>query len=82
MNLREKLRAVGGAGNRRPDAGPAASDCRHFAVYRPPEEFPGAFRLTADTLRMMSDRDIPENLDPRRILYLDTETAVLRCTSS
>ena len=77
MNLREKLRAVGGAGNRRPDAGPAASDCRHFAVYRPPEEFPGAFRLTADTLRMMSDRDIPENLDPRRILYLDTETTGL-----
>jgi len=78
MNLRDKLRAVAGdSGRRESAAAPQATDCRHFAVYRPEEEFPGARELTADTLRLMSDRDIPEALDPRRILYLDTETTGL-----
>ncbi len=78
MNLRDKLRAVGGTGEKREAAsGTLASDCRHFAVYRPAEEFPGAYELTAETLRMMSDREIPDGLDPRRILYLDTETTGL-----
>ena len=47
MNLRDKLRAVGGTGMGR-TAGPAQEerDCRHFAVYRPAEEFPGARELT------------------------------------
>ena len=77
MNLMEKLRAVGG-NNARPTAPEERStDCRHFAVYRPTEEFPGAFGLTADTLRLMSDKEIPEGLDPRKILYLDTETTGL-----
>ena len=77
MNLMEKLRAVGG-NNARPAAPEERStDCRHFAVYRPAEEFPGAFGLTADTLRLMSDKEIPEGLDPRKILYLDTETTGL-----
>ena len=77
MNLMEKLRAVGG-NNARPTAPEERStDCRHFAVYRPAEEFPGAFGLTADTLRLMSDKEIPEGLDPRKILYLDTETTGL-----
>ena len=68
MNLMEKLRAVGG-NNARPAAPEERStDCRHFAVYRPAEEFPGAFGLTADTLRLMSDKEIPEGLDPRKIL--------------
>ena len=77
MNLKDKLRAVGGTGEHRTPPAEASTDCRHFAVYRPAEEFPGAFDLTAETLRMMSDRDIPEGLDPRRILYLDTETTGL-----
>ena len=78
MNLREKLRAVGGTGGgQKAAAGEVFTDCRHFAVYRPEEEFPGAWELTAETLRMMSDREIPERLDPRRILYLDTETTGL-----
>ena len=77
MNLRDKLRAVGGTGERRAAPAEASTDCRHFAVYRPAEEFPGAFDLTAETLRLMSDRAIPEGLDPRRILYLDTETTGL-----
>ena len=77
MNLKDKLRAVGGTGEHRTPPAEASTDCRHFAVYRPPEEFPGAYGLTAETLRLMSDRDIPEGLDPRRILYLDTETTGL-----
>ena len=77
MNLRDKLRAVGGTGGTPRPAGEASTDCRHFAVYRPAEEVPGAYDLSAETLRMMSDRELPEDLDPRRILYLDTETTGL-----
>ena len=77
MNLLDKLRAVGGTGERRDTPQQAYTDCRHFAVYRGAEEFPGAYDLTAETLRLMSDREIPEGLDPRRILYLDTETTGL-----
>ena len=78
MNLRDKLRAVGGTGGeRRANPGERSEDCRHFAVYRPAEEFPGAWDLAAETLRMMSGREIPEGLDPRKILYLDTETTGL-----
>jgi hypothetical protein len=78
MNLKDKIRAVGGSGGtRRSTPAEASTDCRHFAVYRPAEEFPGALELTAETLRLMSDREIPDGLDPRRILYLDTETTGL-----
>ena len=78
MNLRDKLRAVGGTGTGR-TAGPAPEerDCRHFAVYRPAEEFPGARELTRETLALMSEKEMPEDFDPRRILYLDTETTGL-----
>ena len=77
MNLMDKIRAAGGTGAKRNAPGEAATDCTHFAVYRPAEDFPGAFGLTAETLRLMSDRELPEGLDPRRILYLDTETTGL-----
>ena len=78
MNLRDKIRAVGGGGGeRRAAPEERTTDCRHFAVYREAEEFPGAFELTAETLRLMSEKEIPEGLDPRRILYLDTETTGL-----
>ena len=78
MNLKDKIRAVGGgSGTRKDPPAETSTDCRHFAVYRPAEEFPGALELAAETLRMMSDREIPDGLDPRRILYLDTETTGL-----
>jgi len=78
MNLKDKIRAVGGSsGTRKAPPAETSTDCRHFAVYRPAEEFPGALELAAETLRMMSDREIPDGLDPRRILYLDTETTGL-----
>ena len=79
MNLRDKLRAVGGTGGtRQPATEPEEQrDCRHFAVYRPAEEFPGALELSRETLTLMSDKEMPESFDPRRILYLDTETTGL-----
>ena len=77
MNLMDKLRAVGGTAGKPAAPAEVSTDCRHFAVYRPLEDFPGAFDLTAETLRLMSDREIPEHLDPRKILYLDTETTGL-----
>ena len=55
MNLRDKLRAVGGTSGTRPDRPVReAGDCRHFTVFRPPEEFPGAWELTRETVAMMS----------------------------
>ena len=78
MNLRDKLRAVGGAGpGRAPGSQEGNRDCRHFAVYRPREEFPGAWDLTRETLALMSEKEMPEPFDPRRVLYLDTETTGL-----
>ncbi len=78
MNLREKLRAVGGSsGSGRKENPPASEDCRHIAVYRPLEEFPGAFDLKRETLELMCSAELPEHFDPRKILYLDTETTGL-----
>ena len=78
MNLMEKLRAVGGSsGAKRPERSGGETDCRHLAVYRPAEDFPGALELTGETLALMSGKEIPPDLDPRRILYLDTETTGL-----
>ena len=77
MNLRDKLRAVGGTGSPRTSAAERTEDCCHFAVHRPAQEFPGAYTLTRDTLALMSEKEMPVTLDPRRILYLDTETTGL-----
>jgi len=77
MNLRDKLRAVGGTGGQPRPAAEASTDCCHFKVTRDVSEFPGAFTLSRETLGLMSDLELPETLDPRRILYLDTETTGL-----
>ena len=81
MNLRDKLRAVGGPGQPRNAAASenrdSPLDCRHLSEIRPPEEFPGAADLTGKTLALMTEKEMPEALDPRKILYLDTETTGL-----
>jgi len=77
MNLRDKLRAVGGTGTAKPNEPARTTDCRHFVVYRPGDDFPGAWELTRETLALMSEKEMPEDFDPRRILYLDTETTGL-----
>lgn len=85
MNLRDKLRAV--------DAKPARpsgeskppetfSDCRHVAVRYPLEQFPGAFDLSGETLMLMQKEEMPFPFDPRKILYLDTETTGLGGTGT
>ncbi len=78
MNLREKLRAVGGtaAGTKRTEK-TAERDCAHTAVYRNAEEFPGAWDLKRETLAMMTRAELSESFDPKKILYLDTETTGL-----
>ncbi len=79
MNLREKLRAVGGSsgGVSRKETEPVRRDCRHLAVFRPAEEFPGALEIRRETVAKMCAAELPEPFDPRRILYLDTETTGL-----
>ena len=78
MNLRDKLRAVGGTGAAgKNESRPVSADCLHYRVFREEEEFPGARDVDAETLRMMSGKEIPEPFDPRRVLYLDTETTGL-----
>ena len=79
MNLRDKLRAVGGSSGGTGERGwtPQSLDCRHLAVYRPKEEFPGAADVRRETVARMSAAELPEDFDPRRILYMDTETTGL-----
>ena len=79
MNLRDKLRAVGGSSGKGQNRGAESGsrDCRHLAVYRPMTEFPGALEVQRETVARMSTAPLPESFDPRRILYLDTETTGL-----
>ena len=78
MNLRDKLRAVGGTdGKKKAEAASRTEDCLHYLSVRPAEEFPGAPSLRGETLRLMSDKLLPDPFDPEKILYLDTETTGL-----
>lgn len=78
MNLRDKLRAINAPPKPKPAAPvPQFTDCWRKTIVRPPEEFPRAFDLMRRTVMMMQGEDMPEDFDPRRILYLDTETTGL-----
>lgn len=79
MNLRDKIRSVGGSSGvgRKPAAAPAASDCKHILVRRGAEEFPRAWELRKETLEMMCSAPVPEPFNPGKIIYLDTETTGL-----
>ena len=78
MNLREKLRAVGGGPGSQAAPKPKPSTaCRHLTVYRPEEDFPGARDVRRETLELMCHAELPDPFDPRRVLYLDTETTGL-----
>lgn len=74
MNLRDKLKAI-----EKPKSPPKApekqfTDCYHGREMRELSEFPGAFDLDLSALRLMTQEELPDDLDPRNILYLDTET--------
>lgn len=74
MNLRDKLKAI-----EKPKSPPKAlekqfTDCYHGREMRELSEFPGAFDLDLSALRLMTQETLPDDLNPRNILYLDTET--------
>ncbi len=83
MNLRDKLKAI-----EKPkimvtpvDAPPAPvfTDCWHGWAHYPAADFPGALNVRRETVALMQgpESELPEVLDPYRILYLDTETTGL-----
>lgn len=80
MNLRDKLKALE-TPRKKPIAPepekPQFVDCWHERIRRPVWEFPGAFDVRRQTVMLMQGDEMPESFDPRRILYLDTETTGL-----
>ncbi len=78
MNLRDKLNAItDNASKKSSKPAKVYTNCWHGRVMRSLNEFPGAFSLRPDILRLMTQENLPDDLDPRRILYLDTETTGL-----
>ena len=79
MNLRDKLNALS-----KPAPKPVPvpekrfTDCWHDQLRRPLTEFPGCFNLRRETVMLMQGAEMPDPLDPTRILYLDTETTGLK----
>ncbi len=74
MNLRDKLRAVEGGPRPKAPPKPVNADCFHCCETRDAAEFPGAMAVRRETVALMQGEALPEQFDPRRILYLDTET--------
>ena len=78
MNLRAALDMMS---KPKPKTAPAAerafTDCWEKRVLRPPEQFPGADGIRRETVMLMQTEALPEDFDPTRILYLDTETTGL-----
>lgn len=79
LSLRDKLRAVDGP--RRPAAPakpePVFTDCWHAGFTVPLDEVPGAWDIPFEMVRLMEPSELPSELAPDRILYLDTETTGL-----
>lgn len=73
MNLREKLNLMGGAPKAAPKK-PPPDECYHCCHEHSLEEFPGWMDIERNVVMLMQHEEMPTNLDPRRILYLDTET--------
>ncbi len=80
MNLRDKLKALETPKKKPPSPEPEKplfTDCWHEQIRRPLWEFPGAFDVRRETVMLMQGDEMPDSFDPRRILYLDTETTGL-----
>ena len=80
MNLRAKLDAI----QAEKKSAPASSvpevrftDCWKRRALRPLTEVEGAFGLDRENVALMTEAELPQPLDPARILYLDTETTGL-----
>ena len=72
MNLRDKLKAVGGAKPAQPVR--QFTDCWLRQEERDAADFPHALEVRRQTVMLMQGETMPEDFDPCRILYLDTET--------
>lgn len=82
MNLRDKLNALSRPAPKKEAPAPLPekkfTDCWHERYRRPLTEFPGCFDLKRETVMLMQGEEMPLPFDPRRILYLDTETTGLK----
>ncbi len=74
MNLRDKLRAVDGGSKRHQQPQRQYTSCWQRRETRPMEDFPRVLEVRGETVMLMQGEEMPEDFDPRRILYLDTET--------
>lgn len=76
MNLRDKLNAISSkpAQPKAQERAAARTEAWHACHVHPAEEFPGWREVDSETIALMQDEPMPPRLDPRRILYLDTET--------
>ena len=74
MNLRDKLRAVEGGGKKPQQPTRQYTSCWQRRETRPMEDFPHALEVRRETVMLMQGEEMPVDFDPRRILYLDTET--------
>lgn len=79
MNLRDKLKVLETPVKKTasPPPKPLFTECWHGCERRALTEFPGALSLRRETVMLMQGEDMPQSFDPRRILYLDTETTGL-----
>lgn len=75
MSLRDRLRAIDSTPKK---AAPAPAkqftSCYHQCETRPLCDFHEPFALSRDTMMLIQQDQLPDPLDPTRILYLDTET--------
>ena len=81
MNLRDKLNAISKPKIKvTPVDAPQEkqfTDCWHGSEHYPAGDFPHAWDVRRETVMLMQGEEMPESFDPRRILYLDTETTGL-----
>lgn len=78
MNLRDKLNAISRPQKApEPAPVPAFTDCWHGREHYPLDGFPHALDVRRETVMLMQGEEMPEDFDPHRILYLDTETTGL-----
>ncbi|MBQ9324700.1 MAG: ribonuclease H-like domain-containing protein [Clostridia bacterium] len=77
MTLLDKVRAVGGTAKAPAPAPRTFSDCYVRKETRELDAFPYALSLSRESLMLMQSQDLPDPVDPMRILYLDTETTGL-----
>ncbi len=78
MNLLQKLQAITADKPHNPEPSvPSFVDCWERTHIHPLSEFPGLECITRRAVMLMQHEDMPDPLDVRHILFLDTETTGL-----